>query len=203
MSLIDPFGLYESCYNWSWGGVSNGVLTLNVYSACYSDSGSAPPGNSPGTPGGNNGAGGGNPGGGNPNNGPTVSHCLWEATKDKGISIGLDIVGAIPVFGNATSATAGIVRVGIAVDHAITKPVVGVASSAYGAYGAVSAGPENPADSAFGAGSAGAGVGLILADATLEGTKAIPLVGNAVSVLTLGWDGYQAYKKYQSCMAGH
>ena len=35
------------------------------------------------------------------------------------------------------------------------------------------------------------------------GTRAIPLLGNAVSALTLGWDGYQAYKKYQSCMAGH
>lgn len=138
-----------------------------------------------------------------PNNGPTVSHCLAAAAKDKGLSIGLDILGAIPAVGNAVSAGAGIVRAGIAVNHVITSPAFALASGAYGGYGAVTAGPENPADSLVGAGSAGAGIGLALADASLAGTKAIPIVGNFVSVATLGWDGYQAYKTYQSCMAGH
>jgi hypothetical protein len=138
-----------------------------------------------------------------PNNAPTVSHCLGAAASAKGVSIGLDILGSIPAVGNAVSAGAGIVRAGIAVNHAITSPAFAVGSGLYGAYGGVTAGPEEAADSLFGSASAGAGIGLALADASLAGTKAIPIVGNFVSVATLGWDGYQAYKTYQSCMAGH
>jgi hypothetical protein len=88
-----------------------------------------------------------------PSNGPTVSHCLGVAAKAKGLSIGLDIVGAIPVFGNAASGAAGIVRAGIAVDHAITAPVVSIGSGVYGAYGSVTAGPNEATDSLVGAGS--------------------------------------------------
>jgi RHS repeat-associated protein len=134
--------------------------------------------------------------------GPTVSHCLGVAAAAKGLSIGLDILGAIPAVGNATSAASGLARAGIAVNHLITSPAFALGSGAYGASGAVSAGPEDPTDSIIGAASGGAGIGLALADASLGGTKAIPIVGNFVSVATLGWDGYQAYKKYQSCMAG-
>ena len=134
-----------------------------------------------------------------PNNGPTVSHCLGAAASAKGVSIGLDILGAIPVFGNGVSAGAGIVRAGIAVNHAITSPVFAVGSGMYGAYGGVTAGPGEATDSLVGSASAGAGIGLALADVSLAGTKAIPIVGNFVSVATLGWDGYQAYKAYQSC----
>jgi hypothetical protein len=138
-----------------------------------------------------------------PNNAPTVSHCLGAAASAKGVSIGLDILGAIPVFGNGVSAGAGIVRAGIAVNHAITSPVFAVGSGVYGAYGGVTAGPGEATDSLVGSASAGAGIGLALADVSLAGTKAIPIVGNFVSVATLGWDGYQAYKAYQSCLAGH
>lgn len=101
------------------------------------------------------------------------------------------------------SAGAGIVRAGIAVNHIITSPAFAVGSGIYGAYGSVTAGPEEATDSLVGAGSAGAGIGLALADASLEGTKAIPIIGNIVSAGTLAWDGYQAYQKYQACMAGH
>lgn len=138
-----------------------------------------------------------------PNSAPSVLHCLGAAAADKGLSIGLDILGAIPAVGNAVSAGAGIVRAGIAVNHAITSTKFAVGSGLYSAYGGVTAGPEEAMDSLVGSSSAGAGIGLALADASLEGTKAIPLVGNAVSLLTLGWDGYQAYQKYQACMAGH
>ena len=138
-----------------------------------------------------------------PNNAPTVSHCLGAAASAKGVSIGLDILGAIPVFGNGVSAGAGIVRAGIAVNHAIASPAFAVGSGIYGAYGGVTAGPGEATDSLVGSASAGAGIGLALADVSLAGTKAIPIVGNFVSVATLGWDGYQAYKTYQSCMAGH
>jgi len=117
---------------------------------------------------------------------PTVAHCLGVAAADKGVSIGLDILGSIPTFGNATSATARILRAAIVVDHVITKPAVAIGSGVYGAYGAVTSGPEDALDSLIGGASAGAGIGLALADAWLGGTKAIPRVGNAVSVLTLG-----------------
>jgi hypothetical protein len=68
-----------------------------------------------------------------PNNAPTVSHCLGVAAADKGVSIGLDILGAIPAVGNAVSAGAGIVRAGIAVNHVITAPAFAVGSGIYGA----------------------------------------------------------------------
>jgi RHS repeat-associated protein len=138
-----------------------------------------------------------------PNNGPTVSHCLGVVAADKGLSIALDAVGSVPIFGNEVAAGGRLVRAAINVDHVITKPAVAFGSGAYGAYGAITTGPEEATDSLVGAGSAGAGIGLVLADASLAGTTAIPIVGNFVSVATLGWDGYQAYKKYQSCMAGH
>ena len=134
---------------------------------------------------------------------PTVSHCLGVAAADKGLSIGLDVVGSIPVFGNEVAAGGRLLRAAVNVDHIITKPAVAIGSGVYGGYGAVTASPEEAMDSLVGAGSAGAGIGLALADASLGGTTAIPIVGNFVSVATLGWDGYQAYKKYQSCMAGH
>lgn len=138
-----------------------------------------------------------------PNNAPTNSHCAWVAAKAKGPSIGLDIVGAIPLFGNAASGAAGIVRAGIAVDHAITAPVVSIGSGVYGAYGSVTAGPNEATDSLVGAGSAGAGIGLALAEGTLQTGKVIPGIGNFISAGTGIWDAYQAYQKYQSCMAGH
>jgi hypothetical protein len=138
-----------------------------------------------------------------PNNAPTVSHCLGVAAADKGASIALDVLGTIPAVGNAVSAGAGIVRAGIVVNHVITSPAFAIGSGMYGAYGGVTAGPEEATDSLVGSASAGAGIGLALADASLAGTKAIPIVGNVVSGLTGLWDGYQAYQKYQSCMAGH
>jgi hypothetical protein len=57
------------------------------------------------------------------------------------------------------------------------------------------------ADSLAGTASASTGIGLTLADASLGGTEAIPVVGNAVSALSLGFDGYQAYQAYKACMA--
>lgn len=68
-----------------------------------------------------------------------------------------------------------------------------------GAAAAVATGPEDGLDSLIGAGSGGAGIGLALADATLEGTKALPLIGNGVSVLTGAWDIYKAGSIYQTC----
>jgi hypothetical protein len=52
-----------------------------------------------------------------------------------------------------------------------------------------------------GVASSGTGLGLAIADASLGGTKAIPVVGNVVSVGAAAYDSYGAYKAYQACMA--
>jgi RHS repeat-associated protein len=138
------------------------------------------------------------------NNGtPSVSHCLWVAAKAKGLAMGLDAIGSVPLLGNTVSASAGAVRAAIALDHVIASHPVALVSAGYGAIEAITAGAENPADSLVGAASSSASVGLTLADMGLGGAKIIPGLGNAISVLTLGWDSAQAYGIYQSCMAGH
>jgi hypothetical protein len=127
---------------------------------------------------------------------PTVAHCVGQALKKNGVSVALDIVGAIPAVGNAASAATGIVRAGIAINHVVTNPAFGLASGTYGAVTGLS--DEAP----YGAASAATGLGLAGADLALGGTKAIPIVGNALSVLTGAYDIYQGVKTYQQCMAG-
>lgn len=133
---------------------------------------------------------------------PTATHCLFVAAARKGASIGLDILGAIPAVGNVASAASAIARAGIAVNHVVTSPAASLASGAYGAYGAVTAGPAEVTDSIVGGASASAGIATTLADVSLGGTKALPILGNALSAATGVWDAYQAYKIYLSCMAG-
>jgi hypothetical protein len=104
------------------------------------------------------------------------------------VSVVLDIAGAIPVFGNAVSATA-----------AGARAVNGIVAYGGAAYGIATGLPdENP----FGAASAGAGLGLTLADAALEGGKVIPGLGNALSVVTGAYDTYQLVKTIQGCRSG-
>jgi RHS repeat-associated protein len=136
-------------------------------------------------------------------NQPTGSQCLWVAAKAKGASIGLDIIGAIPVVGNATSAATAIVRAGISLNHLVTSPAVSLVSGAYGEYQAIAAGPEEATDALVGAGSASAGIALVLADMSLEGGTPLPGIGNIISIGTGVWDIYKAYEIYQQCMAGH
>lgn len=134
---------------------------------------------------------------------PDASHCLWVAAQAKGISIGLDILGAIPGVGNATSAATWIARAGITANHVVTSPAASVASGAYGAYGAVTAGPEDPTDTIVGGVSASAGIAATLAELSVGGTNALPIVGNGLSALTGLWDAYKAIQIYQKCMAGN
>jgi RHS repeat-associated protein len=134
---------------------------------------------------------------------PGVSHCLAAAAEAKGLAMVLDAAGAVPALGNAVSAVSGIARAAIAVDHTITAPAFALAAGTYGSYAAVTAGPGEAVDSLVGAGSAGASIGLSMADLSLGGTKALPVLGNFLSAATLFWDGAQAFKAYQSCMAGH
>src|SRR5665213_1832615 len=87
----------------------------------------------------------------------TVLNCVKEAAKEKGFSIALDIVGAVPVFGNAPATAGRLLRAAYSVNHAITKPAVGALLGTYGMYGGVSAGPNDPTDSFVGVASAGTG----------------------------------------------
>jgi len=61
---------------------------------------------------------------GNSRQGNKQMICLIEAAKDKGIPIALDVIGASPAVGNAVAATGRIARAALALNHAITNPVV-------------------------------------------------------------------------------
>jgi len=135
--------------------------------------------------------------------GPSALHCFGAVLKDKGISVALDVVGVIPAVGNAASAAAGIVRAGIALDHAVASPAFAVATGACGAYGSVTAGPDAAVYSLVGAASASTGAGLAVAGAVLQETKVIPVVGNFVSGFTALWDVGQAIEEFRSCSAGN
>lgn len=139
---------------------------------------------------------------GNPTDPNKQRNCMIEAAKEKGLSMGLDLIGTIPAVGNAVATTGRIARGAIALDQAITKPIVPIASGAYSAYGAITEKPGNQLDNFVGLVSASGGLGLTFADMSLGGTKAIPVVGNFLSAVALGWDGYQAFTKYQKCMGG-
>jgi hypothetical protein len=132
---------------------------------------------------------------------PSATNCLLAAAKAKALPFALDVVGTVPAVGNVASAVAGLARVSVAVNHAITSPAASLATGVYGAYGAVSAGPDNVTDSVVGAVSASTSVAATIADVSVGGTKALPVVGNAVSAFTALWDAYQAYEIYQACMA--
>jgi len=79
---------------------------------------------------------------GNPGRRNKQLSCVVQAAKYKGLAIALDAIGTIPAVGNAVSAGAGIIRAGIALNHAVTSPTFSVGSGIYGAYGAVTAGPK-------------------------------------------------------------
>jgi hypothetical protein len=118
----------------------------------------------------------------------TATQCAGQALKKKGAAVFLDVVGAIPAFGNAVSATAAGAR---AIDG-----IVGYGSAAYGVATGL------PEESPVGAATAGTGFGLFLAGTAIEGSKAIPVAGNILSGLTGLYDIYQGYEAYQQCMAG-
>ena len=119
------------------------------------------------------------------NNGqPNKSGCDL-ALLQGAVSVGLDVLGAIPAFGNIVSASAAGARV--------ANGIVAYGGAAYGI------GTGLTDESPVGAASAGAGLGLTLADAALEGGKVIPGLGNFLSVATGLYDAYQLGKTIQRC----
>lgn len=101
------------------------------------------------------------------------------------ISVSLDVLGAFPFLGNMVSATTAGAKV--------VNKVVGYSGAAYGI------GTGLPDESPVGAVSAGAGLGLALADAAIEGGKVIPIVGNVLSGLTGLYDVIKLGKTIQRC----
>lgn len=137
---------------------------------------------------------------------PTRAHCLLVALQAKGLSITLDAIGAIPLFGNVVSAASGIMRAVIVVDHAINSPTASFGFGAVGVYGSITGGPEDPTDSAVGGVSASAGIAATVTAAAVGeasvGARVLPGVGNAVSGVTAFYDSYKAILAYQKCMTG-
>jgi RHS repeat-associated protein len=109
-------------------------------------------------------------------------HCLGVVAQKNGVSIALDVLGAIPGLGNLVSGGAA------------------AAGAGWGFYQGATGKPG--ADTAVGLTSTSVGIGLTLADATLQGAiKTIPVAGNIVSGLTGLYDIYQGSLTYSTCMA--
>ena len=162
--LLQNSGGYVASWA-SWNAVTYGVATYLPSSSASSTEGGHPANN------------------GQPQH-PKKSGC-GLAVAQGAISVGLDIVGAIPGFGNAVSATA-----------AGARAVNGIVAYGGAAYGIATGLPD---ESPVGAAGAGAGLGLTLADAALEGGKVIPVLGNALSATIGLYDGYQLAKTIQKC----
>jgi RHS repeat-associated protein len=133
--------------------------------------------------------------GGSANNGtpqvpqqPTRTHCLGQAAAAKGLSIALDVAGAIPGFGNLFSGT--------------VEGIQGLNAGYYGLVALSNAGNTLLNPSASGAANTAATVGLTAASLVFQGSKVIPFVGTLVSLGSLAYDATKAVQAYQQCMAG-
>jgi len=125
--------------------------------------------------------------------------CTGDALKEKGVDIGLDILGSIPGLGTAAATS----KLGFHLGRELVKELAdGAVAFGGGGFAALEGmRGEDARDSMVGSASAATGMGLALADVSLEGTKAIPIVGNFVSAATGFWDLYGAYKSISTCMA--
>lgn len=118
-------------------------------------------------------------------------HCLGQTAKAKGLSIGLDVAGSIPGFGNLFSGAAAGIQ--------------GLNAAYYGTVSLANAGNTLLNPSASGAANTAATAGFAVASLTLSGSKAIPVVGTIVSLGFLAYDiagPGGAISTYQQCMAG-
>jgi len=105
-----------------------------------------------------------------------------------GLSITLDALGAVPAFGNLFSGT--------------VEGIQALNASHYGTVALANAGNTLLNPSASGAANTAATVGLTVGSLALNGSKVIPVLGTAVSLVSLGYDAIKAVQLYQQCMAG-
>jgi hypothetical protein len=95
-------------------------------------------------------------------------HCLGQTVKAKGLSIGLDVAGAIPGFGNLFSGAAAGIQ--------------GLNAAYYGTVSLANAGNTLLNPSASGAANTAATAGFAVASLAASGSKAIPVIGTIVSL---------------------
>jgi len=115
-------------------------------------------------------------------------HCIGQAAAQKGLSIALDVAGSIPGFGNLFSGT--------------VEGIQALNAGYYGTVALANAGNTLLNPSVSGAANTAATIGLTAGSLALKGSRVIPVLGTAVSVLSLGYDAYKAVQVYQQCMAG-
>lgn len=118
-------------------------------------------------------------------------HCLGQTVKAKELSIGLDVAGAIPGFGNLFSGAAAGIQ--------------GLNAAYYGTVSLANAGNTLLNPSASGAANTAATAGFAVASLAASGSKAIPVIGTIVSLGFLAYDVAGpggAISTYQQCMAG-
>lgn len=133
------------------------------------------------------GTGGGGANGGQPQN-PTATHCVGQALAAKGVSIVLDLAGSIPGFGNLFSGA--------------VEGIQGLNAAYYGGLSIMNAGNTLMNPSASGAGFTATSAALTVGSLAFNGSKVIPVIGTAVSVISLGYDSIKAVQAYHQCMAG-
>ncbi|HXM23925.1 MAG TPA: RHS repeat-associated core domain-containing protein, partial [Terriglobales bacterium] len=113
-------------------------------------------------------------------------HCIGQAAAAKGVSIALDVAGSIPGFGNLFSGT--------------VEGIQALNAGYYGTVALANAGNTLLNPSASGAANTAATVGLTVGSLALNGSKVIPVLGTAVSLVSLGYDAIKAVQVYQQCM---
>lgn len=117
---------------------------------------------------------------------PSALDCAGQAALAKGLSIGLDVVGMIPV-GNLVSGVASEAQ-SLNQAHSAVVALAGIGTSLMS---------KDP----IGGSSAAATFGISVARGLLPAAKMIPGLGNALSVGTSIYDAAGAVKAYQQCMA--
>ena len=181
LAFIDPLGLAYTCsYSVLYGYVDGVLVSTDDIWTCTDDGG------------GGGGGGGGAGGAAAANNGspqkPTTAHCVGQALAAKGLSIALDVAGSIPGFGNLFSGT--------------VEGIQGLNAGYYGLVTLSSAGNTLLNPSASGAAFTGTSAALTVGSLVFQGSKVIPVIGTAVSLISLGYDSIKAVQAYQQCMAG-
>jgi RHS repeat-associated protein len=120
------------------------------------------------------------------------TNCLGQTLlSSKGLSIALDIAGAIPAFGNLFSGAAA--------------GIEGLNAAYYGTLSLANAGNTLLNPSASGAASTAAAAGLTVASLALKGSRLIPVFSTFVSLGSLAYDVFGrngAISMYQQCRAG-
>jgi hypothetical protein len=118
---------------------------------------------------------------------PSALGCAGQAALAKGLSLGLDVLGMIPA-GNLVSGVASEARA--------------LNQAHYAGVALVGVGTGMLSNDYQGGATAAVSFGVAVAGGLLPAAKAIPVVGNVISVGVFAYDVVGTVKAYQQCMAG-